>query len=66
MLVYWAALQFLGGITSVVGEPSGGVAFWAHVGGFLMGVVLIKLLERRDRVADHKSHHWRPRREGWR
>ena len=66
MLVYWAALQFLGGITSVVGEPSGGVAFWAHVGGFLAGVVLIKLLERRDRVADHKSHHWRPRREGWR
>jgi rhomboid family protein len=65
MLIYWAALQFFGGITSIVGEQTGGVAFWAHLGGFVAGVVLIKLFERSDRLADHRSHHWRPRREGW-
>ena len=65
MLIYWAALQFLGGITSFVGEPAGGVAFWAHLGGFVAGVVLAKLLERPDRLAAHRSHPWRPRREGW-
>jgi membrane associated rhomboid family serine protease len=65
MLIYWAFLQFFGGVTSIVSEEGGGVAFWAHLGGFLAGAVLIKLLERRDRVAEHKSHHWRPRREGW-
>jgi membrane associated rhomboid family serine protease len=60
MLIYWAVLQFFGGITSVVSEQSGGVAFWAHLGGFVAGVVLIKVFERRDRVRDHLTHHWRP------
>jgi membrane associated rhomboid family serine protease len=62
MLIYWAFLQFAGGITSVVAEQGGGgVAFWAHLGGFVVGVVLVKLFERRDRVAAHTSDHWRPR-----
>ena len=60
MLIYWAFLQFAGGITSVVSEESGGVAFWAHLGGFVAGVVLIKIFERRDRVRQHTSHHWEP------
>jgi membrane associated rhomboid family serine protease len=61
MLIYWMALQFFGGITSIVAEDGGGgVAFWAHIGGFVAGVVLIKVFERRDRVAAHTSHHWRP------
>lgn len=66
MLVYWAALQFFGGLTSIVGSQEGGVAFWAHLGGFVVGVVLIKVFERPERLAEHRSHHWRPRREGWR
>jgi membrane associated rhomboid family serine protease len=60
MLIYWAFLQFAGGITSVVSEQAGGVAFWAHLGGFVAGVVLVKVFERRDRVAAHTSQHWRP------
>ncbi len=48
-----------------IGEQGGGVAFWAHLGGFLAGVVLVKLFERRDRVAAHESHHWKPRHVGW-
>lgn len=66
MLIYWAFLQFAGGITSIASERTGGVAFWAHLGGFLAGVVLIKVFERRDRVAVHTSHHFRPQRVGWR
>ncbi|RPI54969.1 MAG: rhomboid family intramembrane serine protease [Acidobacteria bacterium] len=65
MLIYWAFLQMVGGVTSVFSEQSGGVAFWAHLGGFIAGVVLIKLFERRDRVAAHVSHHWQPRQAGW-
>lgn len=62
MLIYWAFLQFAGGLTSVGDEQTGGVAFWAHLGGFVAGVALIKAFERRDRVAAHVSHHWRPAR----
>ena len=65
MLIYWAFLQFAGGITSVVSEQGGGgVAFWAHLGGFVAGVVLVKVFENRKRVLAHVSHHWRPRELG--
>ena len=66
MLIYWAALQFFGGLTSIVGEQGGGVAFWAHLGGFIAGLVLIKLFERPERLAEHRGHHWKPKRVGWR
>lgn len=66
MLIYWAVLQFFGGVTSIVAHETGGVAFWAHLGGFLAGAILVKLFESPDRLATHRSHHWRPRREGWR
>ena len=65
MLIYWALLQFLGGVTSIASAETGGVAFWAHLGGFIVGVALVKLFKRSDRLADHKSHHWQPRRVGW-
>ena len=60
MLIYWTLLQFLGGVTSIASEQAGGVAFWAHIGGFVAGVVLIKVFERRDRVVAHSAHRWRP------
>ena len=59
MLIYWSGLQLVGGFTSI-GSDEGGVAFWAHLGGFVAGVVLVKLFERRDRVLAHTSHQWRP------
>jgi membrane associated rhomboid family serine protease len=59
MLLYWAAIQFFSGVTMVGGE-GGGVAFWAHVGGFVAGVVLVLAFRRPGRVAAHQRHHWRP------
>jgi rhomboid family protein len=44
VLGYWFVLQFLSGVgSSLVGADAGGVAFWAHVGGFLAGVFLVSL-----------------------
>ncbi len=66
MLIYWAFLQTLGGVGRAFSEEGGGgVAFWAHLGGFLAGVVLVRLFERKDRVAAHTSQHWRPGQVGW-
>jgi membrane associated rhomboid family serine protease len=52
VLGYWFVLQFLSGVgTSLVesGRNSGGVAFWAHVGGFVAGVLLVRLFPSRSR-----------------
>ncbi|HUG37873.1 MAG TPA: rhomboid family intramembrane serine protease [Candidatus Limnocylindrales bacterium] len=65
MLGYWLLLQFVSGMT-VLGKEGGGVAFWAHFGGFVAGVVLVKLFARPDYVARHKARHWRPRHLGLR
>ena len=52
MLGYWFVLQFLSGAATSLAyssQSSGGIAFWAHVGGFVVGLVLIKVLPERPR-----------------
>jgi len=52
VLGYWFLGEFLGGAASLFTSSggAGGVAFWAHVGGFVTGVVLIKLLPTKKNV----------------
>ncbi len=50
VLGIWFVIQFFGGVGSLGASfASGGVAYWAHVGGFAAGAVLIKLLPGRKR-----------------
>jgi membrane associated rhomboid family serine protease len=56
MLVYWFGLQLISQIwsQSVLAQlhrESGGIAYWAHLGGFLSGMVLIKLIPGRTKYA---------------
>ncbi len=54
MLLWWIALQLFGALpqlTNVSGEVSSGVAFFAHLGGFFCGALLIKFFASRARVA---------------
>ena len=59
-LGYWFVVQFFSGAaTSLVYEgrsAGGGVAFWAHVGGFLFGAILIKLLPQRSRRSPYGAY----------
>jgi rhomboid family protein len=64
MLLYWIGLQVLSGLLAS-GASGGGVAFWAHVGGFVAGILLVKLFARGDRVSAHRAHQWRPQRVRW-
>ena len=51
-LGYWFAMQFVSGAATSLASYSdtrGGVAFWAHVGGFVAGIILIKLIPERPR-----------------
>ncbi len=61
MLGYWFLLQFVGGL-GTLGAEGGGVAFWAHVGGFAAGAVLIALFRKPELLARHPYYGWRPKR----
>ena len=46
----WFVLQFMNGLLDQGGEgPGGGVAWWAHVGGFVAGAILINVMRPRRR-----------------
>jgi membrane associated rhomboid family serine protease len=66
MLGYWFGFQVLMGLPSL-GSESGGVAFWAHVGGFLAGVVLVFAFRSPSLVAAHRRLTSRsvPQFRGW-
>ena len=49
VLGLWFVLQLFSGFLSLGGPDVGGVAFWAHIGGFVAGVVMAKLLVSRRR-----------------
>jgi membrane associated rhomboid family serine protease len=40
ILGYWFLLQFLAGVSTVGAAATGGVAWWAHIGGFLLGMLI--------------------------
>ena len=48
MLGYWAVLQLLGGLGSLGGVERGGTAFFAHIGGFVAGLILIRFFASED------------------
>jgi membrane associated rhomboid family serine protease len=48
----WFVIQFVAGATTLSvaqGRDVGGVAVWAHVGGFVAGIVMVKLFPERRR-----------------
>ena len=50
-LGFWFVSQLFSGLASI-GTAAGGVAWWAHVGGFLVGLVLCPLFARRLRQVE--------------
>jgi membrane associated rhomboid family serine protease len=58
MLVYWFGIQLFGGAGAVGGQSEGGVAFFAHIGGFLVGILLIHVMGTRQRYWRRKDLAW--------
>ena len=52
MLGYWLLLQLIGG---ALATETGGVAFWAHAGGFAAGALLIKIFQDPELVTRHRA-----------
>jgi membrane associated rhomboid family serine protease len=48
----WFLMQFVSGVGSIAtstGQPIGGIAFWAHVAGFVAGVTTVFGFRRPER-----------------
>ena len=60
MLLYWFAIQFFSGVGSIGYSQAsqGGTAFFAHVGGFLAGILLIYLIKPKQRYTRRKDLYW--------
>lgn len=52
VLGFWFVLQLFDGVAALGGADVGGVAVWAHIGGFVVGMVIARLLpaQRRSRA----------------
>jgi membrane associated rhomboid family serine protease len=59
VLGLWFVMQFLYGATALASTTAntGGVAWWAHVGGFVIGMILVGLFPRKDRP--RYDYSWR-------
>ena len=58
MLGYWFLVQLVSGSVTI-GAQGGGVAFWAHVGGFVAGALLSLVFRNREMLARHPFYGWK-------
>jgi membrane associated rhomboid family serine protease len=60
MLIYWFGLQFVGGFESLASAQvaQGGTAFFAHVGGFVSGILFINLLGAAQPYRRRRDLYW--------
>jgi len=54
VLGIWILLQVVSGLTSLGMSSRGGVAWFAHIGGFLLGVLWCKIVSNRY----YRTHYW--------
>ena len=52
LIMFWFVTQFISGVTSLGAstDTSGGVAVWAHIGGFVAGLILVQLMAPRPKA----------------
>ena len=68
MIGYWIFLQVLSGVGSLgsVGDQGGGVAFFAHSGGFIAGLALVWFFRDRTRLqSQHAARRGSPEDRRW-
>jgi membrane associated rhomboid family serine protease len=59
-LIYWFVLNFFSGVGTLGSSQAsqGGVAFFAHIGGFVAGIVLVNLMGARQRYSRRRDLYW--------
>jgi membrane associated rhomboid family serine protease len=63
LIGFWFVLQFIDGVavlSSKAAQATGGVAYWAHVGGFVAGAVLVWFFRHKQRTQQLQRYHAGP------
>jgi membrane associated rhomboid family serine protease len=57
VLLWWFGWQVIAGLPQLVGvgDLAGGVAVWAHAGGFVAGLLVVRLFVRPERERAHRG-----------
>jgi membrane associated rhomboid family serine protease len=50
ILGWWFVMQFLEGVSTLGMKSAGGVAWWAHIGGFILGMLIAKAGQKRPQA----------------
>jgi membrane associated rhomboid family serine protease len=56
LIGFWFVMQLVSGVGSITATAQGGVAYFAHIGGFLAGAVLIRMFGSGRRPADEQDY----------
>lgn len=58
-IIYWFLIQFLSGLSTLnLHRETGGVAFWAHIGGFVAGLMLARFFDRGRYIAGRTGERY--------
>ncbi len=60
ILIYWFAMQLFSGYGSIAhtAVSDSGVAFFAHIGGFIAGMILVQMMGTRTRYYPRRDIYW--------
>jgi membrane associated rhomboid family serine protease len=58
MLAYWFFLQLFSGFGSIARTSQGGTAFFAHISGFVAGIVLVKVMGASGQYNRRRDRYW--------
>ena len=64
VLLFWIILQVVSGALGISGGDGGGVAYFAHIGGFALGLVMIRLFTLGRSCVNDKQRYCRTARTG--
>jgi membrane associated rhomboid family serine protease len=58
ILGFWIVYQLLFGLLSLGARGTGGTAWFAHIGGFVVGIALVKLFARKPKAPETVDTSW--------
>lgn len=59
ILGFWFVMQLVNGLLTLEQDANTGIAWFAHIGGFVIGMILVFIFERKERVRISRRIGWR-------